>query len=60
MSKEKCQFYSVKEAANLLGCTLKYIYDLLYMGRLQADKQGRTWRIRVSSLDTLVKQRRPQ
>jgi excisionase family DNA binding protein len=57
MSKEKCQFYSVREAARLLGCTLKYIYDLLYMGRLQAEKQGRTWRIPVGSLDSLIKQR---
>jgi excisionase family DNA binding protein len=58
MSKQK--FYSVREAAGLIGCTLKYVYDLLYMGRLQAEKQGRTWHISVGSINALIKQRGPQ
>jgi excisionase family DNA binding protein len=41
---------SVREAAKQLGCTLKYIYDLLYSGRLAGEKVGRQWRIPVGAL----------
>jgi len=30
---------SVPEAARRLGFTLKYVYDLLYSGRLKAEKR---------------------
>ena len=42
----KTEDLSVKELARSRGVTIKWIYDLLAMGRLQgAKKVGRVWRI---------------
>jgi len=41
---------SVRQAAKQLGCTLKYVYDLLYSGRLAGEKVGRQWRISAEAL----------
>jgi excisionase family DNA binding protein len=54
MPKEKI---SVREAANRRGCSLKWIYDLLYMGKLRGQKLGNLWRIDAESLESLCKRR---
>lgn len=42
---------SVREVARRLGCTLKYVYDLLYAGKLVgAQKCGKVWQIPNSAL----------
>lgn len=41
---------TVRESAQRLGCTLKYIYDLLYSGRLAGIKIGKKWRIPVEAI----------
>jgi excisionase family DNA binding protein len=48
---------SVREAAQRLGCTLKYVYDLLYCGRLPAQKHGQQWRIPVAAVEARLRQR---
>jgi excisionase family DNA binding protein len=48
---------SVREAAKRLGCTLKYVYDLLYSGRLPARKSGHQWRIPAEAVEARLKQR---
>jgi len=48
---------TVRAAASRLGCTLKYIYDLLYSGRLAGRKVGRTWRIPADAVEARLKQR---
>ena len=48
---------SVREAAQRLGCTLKYIYDLLYSRRLAARKAGRACRISAKAVEARLKQR---
>jgi excisionase family DNA binding protein len=48
---------SVRETAARLGCTLKYVYDLLYAGRLKSEKVGRQWRISVLSVEDWQKKR---
>jgi excisionase family DNA binding protein len=48
---------SVREAAQRLGCTLKYVYDLLYSGRLPAQKRGQQWRIPAEAVETRLRQR---
>jgi excisionase family DNA binding protein len=49
---------TVTEAAQLKGCTLKYIYDLLRMGRfVGARKVGRRWLIPEASVGPLDRQR---
>jgi excisionase family DNA binding protein len=35
----------VRDAAIMLGFTMKYVYDLVLLGRLPAKKVGRKWRI---------------
>ena len=52
-------FMTVKEMAQLKGCTLKYVYDLLAAGRLRgAEKTGRVWRIPADALETGAARRR--
>lgn len=51
------QTISVRETAAKLGCTLKYVYDLLYTGKLRSEKIGRQWRIFASSVEGWQKKR---
>jgi len=39
-----------REAARLLGVTIKYVYDLLWAGKLTAQKIGKTWQVSVRGL----------
>ena len=39
------EMVGTREAARLLGVTIKYVYDLLWAGKLSAQKIGKTWRI---------------
>jgi excisionase family DNA binding protein len=48
MNKDKT--LSLRETASTLGCTLKYVYDLLYAKRLNGEKVGRFWRISTQSV----------
>jgi excisionase family DNA binding protein len=47
----------VREAAQRLGFTMKYLYDLIYTGRLEAKKVGRSWRIPAQTVEARLKQR---
>jgi excisionase family DNA binding protein len=47
----------IAEAARRLGVSLKYIYDLVYSGKLPAQKTGRTWRIPASAVEARLRQR---
>ena len=47
----------IAEPARKLNVTLKYVYDLVYSGRLAAEKTGRTWRIPASAVEARLKQR---
>lgn len=47
----------IKEAARKLNFTLKYVYDLVYLGKLPATKVDRQWRIRLSDVEARQKQR---
>lgn len=43
--------FSVRETALELGCTLKYVFDLLHAGRLPgARKESRRWLIPAASV----------
>ena len=49
---KRMKMLSPREAALMRRCTLKYIYDLLYAGRLPgAFKAGRQWKIPAKSLE---------
>jgi excisionase family DNA binding protein len=47
----------IAEAARKLNVTLKYIYDLVYSGKLPAEKTGRTWRIPERAIEERLRQR---
>lgn len=47
----------IREAAKRLSCTLKYVYDLVYVGKLPATKIARQWRIPVGAIEALLKRR---
>jgi len=47
----------IAEAARRLNVTLKYVYDLVYSGKLPAEKTGRMWRIPAIAVETRLKQR---
>jgi excisionase family DNA binding protein len=51
---------TVPEAARRLGFTLKYVYDLLYSGRLKAEKKMGRWRIPTEEIEARLKARRDQ
>jgi excisionase family DNA binding protein len=57
MMIHKTEFFSVPEAARKLGYTLGYVYDLLYAGRLKADKVGGRWQIPVAEVEARLRKR---
>ena len=50
-------FLTVSAAARKLGCTLRYIYDLLYAGRLKAEKVAGRWHIPVAEVEARLRNR---
>lgn len=48
---------SVKDAARQIGVTLKNIYDLVWSGRLQAEKVDGVWRIDAESIEAPLNRR---
>ena len=50
---------TVREVATELECTLKFVYDLLWAGRLEgAHKVGRTWEIPTKAVKARIAERR--
>lgn len=55
---KRSQTLTVREIANLKGCTLKYVYDVQAVGRLPgAKKTGRTWHIPATAVEAWLKAR---
>ena len=48
---------SVPKAARELGCTLRWVYDMVYAGRLKANKVAGRWQIARTEIETLLKRR---
>lgn len=48
----------VRFAAQKLGFTLKYVYDLLYAGHLRGRKIGRRWHIDAESIEERLRNRK--
>ena len=48
---------SVPAAARQLGVTLKYVYDLVYSGKLKAEKIAGRWRIPASEVNARIAKR---
>jgi excisionase family DNA binding protein len=56
--RKESRTVGVREAARILNCSLKYIYDLLYLGKLPAKKVARQWRISAAAVESRLKQMR--
>jgi len=54
---QRPQTVTVRDAARRMSCTLKYVYDLVYAGKLQARKSGREWRIPLAAVEARMQQR---
>jgi len=51
---------TVKEAARTLGWTLKYVYDLIYSGRISAKKVAGRWQIPKTEIEIRLRKRGEQ
>ena len=52
---------TIRETARKLGCTRKYVYDLVYEGRFKgARKLGRSWVIPEASVEAVTKKQHEQ
>jgi excisionase family DNA binding protein len=55
MRKSK-ETIGVRETARKLNVTTKYVYDLLYCGKLPATKLARQWRISAEAVQARLEQ----
>jgi excisionase family DNA binding protein len=55
--RQNKQTIGVREAARRLNVTTKYIYDLLYCGKLPATKRARKWQIDLAAVEGRLKER---
>lgn len=49
------KFLSLSEAADLLGYSTRWVYDLIYSGKLRATKRGNCWFINPREITRLNK-----
>lgn len=50
---------TVREAAAMLSCTTKYVFDMLYSNLLEgARKVGRQWEIPAAAVEARLKARK--
>jgi excisionase family DNA binding protein len=57
MSKSAVKSYTIPEAARAMRCTLKYIYDLVYSGKIGATKVAGRWRIPAVAVEERIRKR---
>jgi len=55
--RQNNEVIGVRAAARKLKVTTKYVYDLVYCGKLPATKILRQWRIPLSAVEARLKQR---
>ena len=51
------QFVSVRDTAKALGVSIKFVYDLIWAGKLQANKVGKVWRVPIVAIEVRLKER---
>lgn len=54
MKRSNNETVSIREAAQRRGCTLRWIYDQVWAGRLPAQKIGGQWRIPLSAVNERI------
>ena len=48
---------SIRDAARRLGVSIRFVYDLVWSGKLPAQKVDKMWRIPASAIDARLKRR---
>lgn len=51
------QFLGVRDTAKVLGVSIKFVYDLIWAGKLEAEKVGKVWRVPAVAIEARLKQR---
>jgi len=54
---KRWHFLTVNDAARLMNVSIKFVYDLIWAGKLEAEKVGKTWRIPANAVEARLKQR---
>ena len=57
MIRSAAKSYTVPEAARAMRYTTKYIYDLIYSGRIGAEKVEGRWRIPLAAIEARRRKR---
>lgn len=60
MIKNKSNYYTSAEVADLLGFSKDHIRKLINKGKLKAEKLGRNWVIEEKNLKKIQRQRFPR
>jgi excisionase family DNA binding protein len=60
MIKNKANYVTSAEAAELLGFSRDHVRKLIIQGRIKAEKLGRNWIIEKKNLDKISRQRFPR
>jgi excisionase family DNA binding protein len=60
MIKNKNNYLTSAEAAQILGFSHDYVRKLILQGKLKAEKLGRNWIIEKKNLDKIHRQRFPK
>ena len=47
------KFLTLSEAAEMLGYSTRWLYDLIYSGKVRANKRGNCWFINPREIDRL-------
>lgn len=55
--EKKSKELSPRTAAQQLGVSLYFVYQLLWTGKLKGRKVGKTWLIPVDSVESRLRQR---
>ena len=51
------EFFTVRDTAKRLGVSIKFMYDLIWAGKLDATKVGKVWRIPASAVEKRLQRR---
>ena len=54
---KRWHFLTVRDAARLMNVSIKFVYDLIWAGKLEAEKVGKTWHIPTRAVEQRLKQR---
>ncbi len=55
--KRMAEAVSIRDAARQLGVSIRFVYDLVWSGKLPAQKVDKVWRIPASDIEARLKRR---